>query len=155
MVVESVASARTTTTQAPPLCPLPGAVRQLKNAIALLPRFPFFLAFLFKLSFAPNSIALSYSFAFFLCLTCPALFLVSAIAVTLRLLSSTGTSPLGFYTSSAVSLRGCQVGTSSASSLCLVPEYVPAVTRTWLRASVELVQLGARDATSEVPPGQQ
>ncbi|KAG3076535.1 hypothetical protein PC121_g7705 [Phytophthora cactorum] len=41
-----------------------GAVRQLKNAIALLPRFPFRLAFLFTLSFAPNTIALSYSFAF-------------------------------------------------------------------------------------------
>ncbi|KAG4036546.1 hypothetical protein PC123_g27885 [Phytophthora cactorum] len=117
MVVESVASARTTTTQAPPLCPLPGAVRQLKNAIALLPRFPFFLAFLFKLSFAPNTIALSYSFAFFLCLTCPVLFLIGPIALTLRLLSSTGPLPLGVYTSSAISLGRCQVGTSSARSL--------------------------------------
>ncbi|KAG6944011.1 hypothetical protein JG688_00017317, partial [Phytophthora aleatoria] len=70
----------------------------LKNAIALLPRFPFCLAFHFTLSFAPNTIALSYSFAFFLCLTCSALFLISAIALTRRLLSSTGTLPLGFYT---------------------------------------------------------
>ncbi|KAG2788829.1 hypothetical protein Pcac1_g2182 [Phytophthora cactorum] len=40
-------------------------------------------------------------------------------------------------------------------SICRVPEYIPAAKRTWLRASVELVQLGARDAASEVPPGQQ
>ncbi|KAG2785843.1 hypothetical protein Pcac1_g4909 [Phytophthora cactorum] len=39
--------------------------------------------------------------------------------------------------------------------LCLVPEYVPAAKRTWLRASVELVQLGARDAVSEGPLCQQ
>ncbi|KAG3021974.1 hypothetical protein PC128_g25505 [Phytophthora cactorum] len=42
-----------------------------------------------------------------------------------------------------------------ALSLCLVLEYVPAAKRTWLRASVELVQLGARDAASKVPPGLQ
>ncbi|KAG2875214.1 hypothetical protein PC119_g24445 [Phytophthora cactorum] len=107
MVVEGVATASTTTPHALLLCPLPGAVRQLKNAIALLPRFPFFLAFLFTLSFVPKTIALSTSFAFFLCLTCPELFLISAIALTRRLLSSTGTLPLGFYTSSAVSLGGC------------------------------------------------
>ncbi|KAG6946217.1 hypothetical protein JG688_00016164, partial [Phytophthora aleatoria] len=64
-----------------------------------------------------NTITLSYSFPLFLCLICPALFWIGAIAITLRLLSSTGPLPLGVYTSSAVSLGGCQVGTSSASSL--------------------------------------
>ncbi|KAG3106970.1 hypothetical protein PI125_g13043 [Phytophthora idaei] len=98
MVVESVASASTTTTQALPLCPLvgcnQGSTFLVTKTVALLPRFPFFL-----------------------CLTCPALFLIGPIAITLRLLSSAGTSPLGVYTSSAVSLGGCQVGTSSAGSL--------------------------------------
>ncbi|KAG3018320.1 hypothetical protein PC120_g10505 [Phytophthora cactorum] len=117
MVVEGVATASTNTPYTLLLCPLPGAVRKLKNAIALLPRFPFFLAFLFTLAFAPNTIALSYSFPFFLRLTCPALFLIGAIADTLTLLSTTGTLPLGFYPSSAVSLGGCQVGTSSVNSL--------------------------------------
>ncbi|KAG6944542.1 hypothetical protein JG688_00017027, partial [Phytophthora aleatoria] len=41
------------------------------------------------------------------------------------------------------------------TSLCLVPEYVLAAKPTWLCASAELVQLGARDTASEVPPGQQ
>ncbi|KAG2784150.1 hypothetical protein PC116_g17601 [Phytophthora cactorum] len=146
MVVEGVASARTTTTQALPLCLLVGCnqgstflvtktitllarfpllqdflfqLSLVPKTIALLPRFLFFLGFFFQLSLVPNTIALSPSFAFFLCLTCSALFLIGAIALTLRLLSSTGTLPLGFYTSCAVSLRGCQVGTSSASSLSL------------------------------------
>ncbi|KAG3148427.1 hypothetical protein PC128_g23601 [Phytophthora cactorum] len=144
MVVEGVASARTTTTQALPLCPLVGwnhgstflvtkmiallapypllrgflfQLSLVPKTIALLARFLFFLGFFFQLSLVPNTIALSPSFAFFLCSTCPPLFLISAIASTLRLLSSSGTLPLGFCTSCAVSLRGCQVGTSSASSL--------------------------------------
>ncbi|KAG3056291.1 hypothetical protein PI125_g25586 [Phytophthora idaei] len=141
MVVESVATANATTTQAIPLVGcnqgstflvtktiallarfplLRGFLFQLSlvpKTIALLPRFPFFLAFLFTLSFAPNTIALSYSFAFFLCLTRPAHFLISVIAITLRLLSSPGTLSLGFYTSCVVSLGGRQVGTSGASSL--------------------------------------
>ncbi|KAG3111499.1 hypothetical protein PI125_g9082 [Phytophthora idaei] len=87
------------------------------KTIALLPRFLFFFGIFFQLSLVPNTIVLSPSFASFLCLTCPSLFLISAIAITLRLLSSTGTLPLGFYTSCAVSLRGSRVGTSSASSL--------------------------------------
>ncbi|KAG2996401.1 hypothetical protein PC120_g21505 [Phytophthora cactorum] len=97
MVVEGVASASTTTTQALPLCPLIGWSHGSTFLVM-------------------KTIALSHSFAFFLCLTCPALFLISAIALMLRLLSSTGPLPLGVYTSSAVSLGGCQVGTSSASS---------------------------------------
>ncbi|KAG2781469.1 hypothetical protein PC129_g20159 [Phytophthora cactorum] len=144
MVVEGVASASTTTPHALLLCPLVGCnqgstflvtktlallarfpllrgflfqLSLVPKTIALLPRFPFFLAFLFKFSFAPNTIALSYSFAFFLCLTCPALFLISAIALTRRLLSSMCTLSLGFYTSSAVSLGGCQVGATDARSL--------------------------------------
>ncbi|KAG3233481.1 hypothetical protein PI124_g21443 [Phytophthora idaei] len=161
MVVEGVAAASTTTTQVLPLCPLvgwnQGSTVLVTKTIALLARIMFFLGFFFQLSLVPNTIALSPSLAFFMCLICPPLFLISATAVTLRLLGSTGTLPLGLYTSSAVSLGGCQVGASGASSLslCLVPEYVPAAKRTWLRASVELVQLGARDAASEVPPGQQ
>ncbi|KAG3056019.1 hypothetical protein PC121_g15475 [Phytophthora cactorum] len=113
MVVEDVVPASTITTQALPLCPLVG----WNHGSTFL---------------VMETIALSHSFAFFLCLTCPAHFLISTIALTIRLLSSTGTLPLGVYTSSAVSLGGCQ--------------------RTWLRASVELVQLGARDAASEIPP---
>ncbi|KAG3131203.1 hypothetical protein PC128_g26636 [Phytophthora cactorum] len=139
MVVEGVAPASTTTTQALPQCPLVGwnhgSTFLVTKTIALLPRFLFFLGFLFQLSFVPNTIVLSPSFAFILCLTCSALFWIGAIALTLRLLSSTGPLPLGVYTLSAVSLGGRQ--------------------RTWLRASVEDVQLGARDAVSEVPPGQQ
>ncbi|KAG4224119.1 hypothetical protein PC116_g27419 [Phytophthora cactorum] len=144
MVVEGVASASTTTTQALPLCLFvecnQGSTFMWTKTIALLARFPllrgFFSScrsyrrrlrscrascsswvFFFQLSLVPNTIALSSSFAFFLCLTCSALFLIGAIALTLRLLSSTGTLPLGFYTSSAVSLGGCQVGASGASSL--------------------------------------
>ncbi|KAG3008511.1 hypothetical protein PC121_g16920 [Phytophthora cactorum] len=144
MVVESVASASTTTTQALPLCPLvecnhgsnflvtkPIAllarfpllrgflfqVSLVSKTIALLPRFPLLRGFLFQLSLVPNTIALSPSFAFFLCLTRSALFLIGAIALTLRLLSSTDPLPLGVYTSSAVPLGGRQVGTSIASSL--------------------------------------
>ncbi|KAG2781812.1 hypothetical protein PC129_g24063 [Phytophthora cactorum] len=123
MVVEGVASASTTTTQALPLCPLVGwnhgSTFLVTKPIALLARFLFFLGFFFQLSLVPNTIALSPSFAFFLCLTCPPLFLISAIASTIRLLSSTGTLPLGVYTSSAVSLGGCQVGTSGASSISI------------------------------------
>ncbi|KAG2784226.1 hypothetical protein PC129_g20190 [Phytophthora cactorum] len=99
MVVESVTSASTTTTQALPLCPLVG---WNKGSTSLVTK----------------TIALSPSFAFSLCLTCPVLFVISAIALTLtlRLLSSTGTLLLGFYTSSTVSLGGRQVGASGASS---------------------------------------
>ncbi|KAG4038898.1 hypothetical protein PC123_g25545 [Phytophthora cactorum] len=143
MVVEGVASASTTTTHALPLCPLVvwnhGSAFLMTKTIALLARYPllrgflfqlslipktiallgrflFFLGFFFQLSLVPNTIALSPSFAFFLCLTCSVLFLIGAIALTLRLLSSTDPLPLGVYGSSAVSLRGRQVGTSSASS---------------------------------------
>ncbi|KAG2762487.1 hypothetical protein PC129_g15845 [Phytophthora cactorum] len=140
MVVEGVASASTTTTNALLLCPRVGWNHGSTFLVV-------------------KTITLSHSFAFILRLTCPVNFLISAIAVTLRLLSSTGTLPLGVSMSSTVSLGGCQVGASGASSLslslCLVPEYVPAAKRTWLRASVELVQLGAPDAASEVPLGQQ
>ncbi|KAG3093261.1 hypothetical protein PI125_g16895 [Phytophthora idaei] len=100
MVVEGVASASTTTT----------------NALLLWPRVGWNHGSTFLVV---KTITLSHSFAFFLCLTCPAHFLISAIAVTLRLLSSTGTLPLGVYTSSAVSLGGCQVGASGASSLSI------------------------------------
>ncbi|KAG3109525.1 hypothetical protein PI124_g22922 [Phytophthora idaei] len=144
MVVEGVASASTTTTQALPLCPLVGwnhgstflvtktiallarfplfrgflvQLSLVPKTIALLPCFMFYLGFFFQLSLVPNTIALSPSFAFFLGLPCSALFLLGAIALTLRLLSSTGPLPLGVYASSAVSLGGRQVGTSSASSL--------------------------------------
>ncbi|KAG3061487.1 hypothetical protein PC121_g12965 [Phytophthora cactorum] len=136
----------------------PGFPRPLSlipNTISLLARFPLLRGFLFQVSLVPKTIELSPSFAFLLCLTCPALFFISAIALTLELLSSTGALPLSVYTPSAVSLGGCHVGTSGASSLCLVLEYVPAAKRTWLRASVELFQLGARDAVSEDPPSQQ
>ncbi|KAG3061512.1 hypothetical protein PI125_g24694 [Phytophthora idaei] len=116
MVVEGVAPASTTTTQALPLYPLVGWNHGLTflvtKTIALLARYPLLRGFLFQLS-----LALSPSFAFFLCLTCPAHLLISTIALTIRLLSSTGTLQLGVYTSSAVLLGGRQVGTSSASSL--------------------------------------
>ncbi|KAG2883935.1 hypothetical protein PC129_g24264 [Phytophthora cactorum] len=105
MVVEGVVTASTTTMQALPLCPLvgwnQGSTFLLTKTIALLVRFPLLRGFLFQVSLVPKTIALSTSFALFLCLTCPALFLISAI--TLGLLSSTGTLPLGFYTSSVVS----------------------------------------------------
>ncbi|KAG3203073.1 hypothetical protein PC128_g2810 [Phytophthora cactorum] len=121
MVVEGVAAASTTTTQALPLCPLvgcnQGSTFLLTKTISLLARFPLLRGFLFQVSLVPKMIALSTSFAFFLCLTCSALFLISAIALTRRLLSSSGTLSLGFYTSSAVSLGGCQVGASGASFL--------------------------------------
>ncbi|KAG3087125.1 hypothetical protein PI125_g18749 [Phytophthora idaei] len=121
MVVEGVVSASTTAPRALLLCALvgcnQGSAFLLTKTIALLARFLFFLGFFFQLSLVPNTIAFSPSSAFSLCLTCPALFLISAIAITLRLLSSTGTLSLGFYTSSAVSLGGCQVGASGASSL--------------------------------------
>ncbi|KAG2989318.1 hypothetical protein PC120_g23192 [Phytophthora cactorum] len=65
MVVVGVASASITTTQALPLCLLvgwnQGSTFLVTKTVALLQRFPFFL-----------------------CLTCPALFLIGAIAVTLR-----------------------------------------------------------------------
>ncbi|KAG3124150.1 hypothetical protein PI124_g19627 [Phytophthora idaei] len=121
MVVEGVASASATTPHELLLCALvgcnQGSAFLLTKAIALLARFLFFLGFFFQLSLVPNTIALSPSFAIFLCLTCPALFLISAITITLRLLSSTGALPLSVYTSSTVSLGGCQVGASGASSL--------------------------------------
>ncbi|KAG3066814.1 hypothetical protein PI125_g23783 [Phytophthora idaei] len=121
VVVEGMASASTTTTQALPLCPLVGwnhgSTFLLTKTISLLARFPLLRGFLFHLSLVPTTIAHSPSFAFFLCLTCPGYFLISAIALMLRLLSSTGALPLDFYTSSVVSLGGCQVDTSSASSL--------------------------------------
>ncbi|KAG3003535.1 hypothetical protein PC128_g20210 [Phytophthora cactorum] len=121
MVVESVASASTTTTQALPLCPLvgcnQGSTFLLTKTISLLARFPLLRGFLFQVSLVPKTIALSPSFAFLLCLTCPELFLISAIALTLELLSSTDALPLSVYTPNAVSLGGCQVGTSGASSL--------------------------------------
>ncbi|KAG3231549.1 hypothetical protein PI124_g23354 [Phytophthora idaei] len=73
MVVEGMASASTTTTQALPLRPLVGwnhgSTLLVMKTISLLTRFPFLLGFLIQLSFAPNTIALSHSFAFFLCLT--------------------------------------------------------------------------------------
>ncbi|KAG3063515.1 hypothetical protein PI124_g23492 [Phytophthora idaei] len=123
MVVEGVASASTTTPHALLLCPLVGCNEGwnflVTKTIALLARFPLLRGFLFQLSLVPNTIALSPSFTFFLCLTCSTLFLIGAIALTIRLLSSTGPLPLGVYTSSAVSLGGCQVGTSGASSLCV------------------------------------
>ncbi|KAG2771052.1 hypothetical protein PC129_g12178 [Phytophthora cactorum] len=121
MVVEGVASASTTMTQALSLRPLVGwnhgATFLMTKTVAPLPRFPLFWGFLLQLSSVIKPIALLPCFPFFLCLTCPALFLIGAVALTLRLLSSTGTLPLGVYTSSAVSLGGCQVGTSGASSL--------------------------------------
>ncbi|KAG3077420.1 hypothetical protein PI125_g21269 [Phytophthora idaei] len=121
MVVEGMSSASTTTPHALLLCALvgcnQGSTFLVTKTIALLARFLFFLGFFFQLSLVPNTIALSASFALFLCLTCPAHLLISTIALTIRLLSSTCTLPLGFYTSSAVSLGGRQVGTSSASSL--------------------------------------
>ncbi|KAG3026875.1 hypothetical protein PC128_g8216 [Phytophthora cactorum] len=121
MVVKGVASASTTTTRALPLCPLVGwnhgSTFLLTKTIALLARFPLLRGFFFQVSLVPKTIALSPSFAFFLCLTCPALFLISAIALTLELLNSTGALPRSIYTPSAVSLGGCQVGTSGASSL--------------------------------------
>ncbi|KAG2779592.1 hypothetical protein PC116_g25158 [Phytophthora cactorum] len=98
MVLEGVASASTTTPHALLLCPLVGWNQGSTFLVT-------------------KTIALSPSFAFFLCLTCPVLFVIGAIALTLRLLRSTDTLPLGFYTSSAVSLGGCQVGASGASSL--------------------------------------
>ncbi|KAG3073200.1 hypothetical protein PI124_g20696 [Phytophthora idaei] len=121
MVVEGVASASTTTTRALPLCPLVGwnhgSTFLLTKTIALLACFPLLRGFLFQVSLVPKTIVLSLSFAFFLSLTCPALFLISAIALTLELLSSTGALPLSVYTPSAVSLGGRQVGTSSVGSL--------------------------------------
>ncbi|KAG3073340.1 hypothetical protein PC122_g14850 [Phytophthora cactorum] len=97
MVVEDVVPASTITTQALPLCPLVG----WNHGSTFL---------------VMETIALSHSFAFFLCLTCPAHFLISTIALTIRLLSSTGTLPLGVYTSSAVSLGGRQLGARDAAS---------------------------------------
>ncbi|KAG3087047.1 hypothetical protein PI124_g21707 [Phytophthora idaei] len=118
MVMEGVASASTTTMQALPLVGFnQGSTFLATKTISLLARFPLLRGFLFQLSLVSKTIALSPSFAFFLCLTCSALFLIGAIALTLRLLSSTGPLPLAVYTSSAVSLGGRQVGTSSASSL--------------------------------------
>ncbi|KAG3057846.1 hypothetical protein PI125_g25330 [Phytophthora idaei] len=121
MVVEGVASASTTTPHALLLCALVGCNQSstfvLTKTIALLARFPLLRGFLFQVSLVPKTIALSPTFTFFLCLTCPALFLISTIALTLGLLRSTGTLPLSVYTPSAVSLRGCQVGTSGVSSL--------------------------------------
>ncbi|KAG4249362.1 hypothetical protein PC116_g2915 [Phytophthora cactorum] len=77
MVVEGVASASTTTTQALPLCPLVGwnhgSTFLVTKTIALLVRYPLLRGFFFQLSLVPNTIALSPSFAFFLCLTCSAL----------------------------------------------------------------------------------
>ncbi|KAG2793315.1 hypothetical protein PC111_g23088 [Phytophthora cactorum] len=100
MVGEGLAPASTTTTQALPQCPLVGwnhgSTFLVTKTIALLARFPLLRGFLVQLSLVPNMIALSPSFAFFLCLTCSALFLIGAIALTLRLLSSTGPLPLGF-----------------------------------------------------------
>ncbi|KAG2975043.1 hypothetical protein PC121_g18345 [Phytophthora cactorum] len=100
MVVEGVASASTTTTNALLLCPRVGWNHGSTFLVV-------------------KTITLSHSFAFILRLTCPVNFLISAIAVTLRLLSSTGTLPLGVSMSSTVSLGGCQVGASGASSLSL------------------------------------
>ncbi|KAG3011945.1 hypothetical protein PC121_g11615 [Phytophthora cactorum] len=121
MVVEGVASASTTTPHALPLCPLVGwnhgSTFLLTKPIVLLARFPLLRGFLFQVSLVPKTIALSPSFAFFLCLTCLALFLISAIALTLKLLGSTGALPPSVYMPSAVSLGGCQDGTSGASSL--------------------------------------
>ncbi|KAG3119215.1 hypothetical protein PI126_g24554 [Phytophthora idaei] len=121
MVVEGVASASTTTPHALLLCALvgcnQGSAFLLTKTIALLARFPLLRGFLFQVSLVPKTIALSPAFAFFLCLTCPVLFLISAIALTLELLSSTGALPLSVYTPGAVALGGCQVGTSSASSV--------------------------------------
>ncbi|KAG6946075.1 hypothetical protein JG687_00016932 [Phytophthora cactorum] len=98
MVSEGMSSASTTTPHALLLCSFVGCNQGSTFLVT-------------------KSIPLLARFLFFLCLTCPALFLISAIAVTLRLFSSTGTLALGFYTSSAVSLGRCQVGTSSARSL--------------------------------------
>ncbi|KAG3110992.1 hypothetical protein PI125_g9526 [Phytophthora idaei] len=98
MVVEGMASAITTTTQALPLCPLVGwnhgSTFLVTKTIALLARFPLLRGFLVQLLLVPNTIALSPSFAFFLCLTYPPLFLIGATALTLtlRLLSSKGRS---------------------------------------------------------------
>ncbi|RAW19914.1 hypothetical protein PC110_g23644 [Phytophthora cactorum] len=91
MVVEGVATASTTMTQALPLCPLVGCnqgstflmtktiallarfpllrgfhsqLSLVSKTIALLPRFLFFLGFIFQLSLVPNTIPLSPSFAF-------------------------------------------------------------------------------------------
>ncbi|KAG3242503.1 hypothetical protein PI124_g12648 [Phytophthora idaei] len=70
MVVESVASASTTTPHALLLCPLvgwnQGSTFLVTKTIALMTRFLFLLGFLIQLLFAPNTIALSYSFAVFL-----------------------------------------------------------------------------------------
>ncbi|KAG3077555.1 hypothetical protein PI125_g21226 [Phytophthora idaei] len=135
MVVEGVASASTTTMQALLLCALVGWNQGSTFLVT-------------------KTVALSPSFAYFLCLTCPVLFLISAIALTLRLLSSTGTLPLG----STRRARSCWEDVKLARlarALCLVPEYVPAARWTWLHASVELDQLGARDAAFEGPPSQQ
>ncbi|KAG3157641.1 hypothetical protein PC128_g21639 [Phytophthora cactorum] len=106
MVSEDMSSASTTTPHALLLCSFvgcnQGSTFLVTKSIPLLARFLFFLGCFFQLSLVPNTIALSPSFTFFLCLTCPALFLISAIAVTLRLFSSTGTLALGFYTSSGL-----------------------------------------------------
>ncbi|KAG2771771.1 hypothetical protein Pcac1_g17364 [Phytophthora cactorum] len=101
-----------------PVAPgFPRPLSLIPNTTSLLARFPLLRGFLFQVSLVPKTITLSPSFAFLLCLTCPALFFISAIALTLELLSSTGALPLSVYTPSAVSLGGCHVGTSGASSL--------------------------------------
>ncbi|KAG3230963.1 hypothetical protein PI124_g23941 [Phytophthora idaei] len=70
MVVEGVASASTTTTQALPLCPLVGwnhgSTFLVTKTIVLSARFPLLRGFLVQLSLVPKTIALLARFPFLL-----------------------------------------------------------------------------------------